>query len=165
MYAPFQVEDRHSKFCINNKNSIILLSFVSFSVPESEPDCAIVQPAMVDSHYSSKGEAERICDLILTLAPLPKEIEDKRNNVTFESSRDFPYFPIPLKQTEVASALKAIEGCLASAVADLKHGSHQERRITVNLEKATAFLFQAYQATVGGHGKLDSEVKKYLKGV
>ena len=123
-----------------------------------------VQPSMTELRYSSKQEAQRICDFILTLVQLPKEAEEARNHLTFESSRDFPYFPIPFKETEVTSALKGIEGCLACALQNLRDDSRQDRQITVNLEKTTAFLFQAYQATVDGYGKLDSGVKKYLKG-
>ncbi|TDZ41528.1 hypothetical protein CTRI78_v009569 [Colletotrichum trifolii] len=37
------------------------------------------------------------------------------------------------------------------------------RSINVGLDKSTAFLIQAYLATVGGFGKLDPEVKSLLK--
>lgn len=118
--------------------------------------------------YSSVAESRKIFDQLCELGDkvaLPPTIRDIRPNVKFTSSRDQPYFPIPFKETETTAALKALEGCVASALADLKEGSHQKRKITVNLEKATNFLFQTYIATVGGYGKLDKGVKSMLKGM
>lgn len=116
--------------------------------------------------YSSVQETKRIVDLVLQLVSLPPEIRcAAERNVSFTSSRDFPYFPIPFKETELGAALKAIEASVACALADLQDGgSPGSRKITVNLERTTAFLFQAYLATVGGCGKLDSEVKRFMKG-
>ncbi|RFU26925.1 hypothetical protein B7463_g9429, partial [Scytalidium lignicola] len=117
--------------------------------------------------YSSIEESRAIFDLLCDLGDavaLPPAIQDIRHNVKFTSSRNLPYFPIPFKESETASALKALEGCVASALADLKGGDGpRERAITVNLENATNFLFQAYVATVGGYGKLDKGVKSMLK--
>ncbi|KAF1360761.1 CoA-transferase family III [Lizonia empirigonia] len=73
-----------------------------------------------------------------------------------------PYFPSPLKQTEAITALKAVEAGVASAIADLQDGP-QTRSIDVDLERATAFLFSTYLATVGGMDKADPKVKKLLK--
>lgn len=120
---------------------------------------------MAVHQYSSIQEARRIVALLLELVSLPPEIVSAlEHNVTFTSSRDFPYFPIPFKESELAAALKAIEASVASALAGLKDESPKDRRITVNLERTTAFLFQAYLATVGGQGKLDKGVKRFLKG-
>jgi hypothetical protein len=74
-----------------------------------------------------------------------------------------PYFPSPLKQTEAISALKAVEAGVASAIADLKDVS-TSRDINVDLERATAFLFSTYLATVGGLDKSNPKVKTLLKG-
>jgi hypothetical protein len=120
---------------------------------------------MAIHQYSSVYEAKRIVALLLELVSLPPEVVSSlEHNVSFTSSRDFPYFPIPFKETELAAALKAIEGSVASALARLQDESPRARRITVNLERTTAFLFQAYLATVGGQGKLESGVKRFLKG-
>ncbi|KAL2755430.1 hypothetical protein ACRALDRAFT_1076935 [Sodiomyces alcalophilus JCM 7366] len=119
---------------------------------------------MTRPFYSTTTETKRILDLITSLVPLPLSQEHIRNNVSFTSSRELPYFPIPFKETEVAAALKAIEGNLASALAALGNdGQKSPASVTVNLEKTTTFLFQAYLATVGGFGKLDKEVKPFLK--
>ncbi|KAF9690838.1 hypothetical protein EKO04_011099 [Ascochyta lentis] len=73
-----------------------------------------------------------------------------------------PYFPSPLKQTEAITALKAVEAGVASAIADLQNGPKM-RGIDVDLERATAFLFSTYLATVGGMDKANPKVKKLLK--
>ena len=119
---------------------------------------------MDERRYSSVEETRRIFDLVNKLVPLPKEISELHGHVTFEATRNSPYFPIPFKETEVPSALKAIEGSVACAIQNLKECDQRARRVTVSLEKTTAFLCQAYLATVGGYGKLDGEVKKFLKG-
>ncbi|KAF1979420.1 alpha-methylacyl-CoA racemase [Bimuria novae-zelandiae CBS 107.79] len=74
-----------------------------------------------------------------------------------------PYFPSPLKQTEAISALKAVEAGVASAIADLRNDTVLGRRINVDLERASAFLFSTYLATVGGFDKAHPKVKKFLK--
>jgi hypothetical protein len=45
----------------------------------------------------------------------------------------------------------------------LKDGA-TSRSINVDLERATAFLFSTYLATVGGMDKSNPKVKKLLKG-
>ena len=122
--------------------------------------------------YSSTAEARRILDYLLTQfdpVSLPPQAAKGASNatVTFKAARDAPYFPIPFKETETAAALKAVEGAVAALLSDLKDASGDKtkaRHITVDLEKTTAFLCQAYLATVGGLGKLDPDVKALLKG-
>lgn len=121
-----------------------------------------------ESPYRSTSESLRIFDLLLNLIndgiSLPSEVQSKRSNVIFTGDRDLPYFPIPFKETETTAALKAVEGCVATLLADIKYGTGESRRITVNHEKTTAFLFQAYLARIGGLGKLDKSVGQLLKG-
>ena len=88
---------------------------------------------------------------------------EKRNNVSFASSTDSVYFPIPFKETETASALKAIEASVVAALADLRYGE-RACKITIDLDRTTRFLCQAYTATVDGLGKLDTGIKSKLKG-
>jgi hypothetical protein len=116
--------------------------------------------------YSPVKEAERIFGLLCDQAEqlsLPSSFADLKKNVVFRTEFDRVYFPIPFRETETASALKGIEGGVASALAELKCG-RRDREIKVDLEKATSFLFQSYLATVGGLGKLDEGVKGKLKG-
>ncbi|KAF7552342.1 hypothetical protein G7Z17_g4378 [Cylindrodendrum hubeiense] len=116
--------------------------------------------------YSSLTETSRIlkllCDQVDSVS-LPPAVHDLVPQVKFTATRDSPYFPIPFKETETGAALKAIEGGLACLLADLKDGETKKRKIVVDLEKTTAFLCQAYMATVGGLGKLDPSVKTLLK--
>ncbi|KAH7146253.1 CoA-transferase family III domain-containing protein [Dactylonectria macrodidyma] len=116
--------------------------------------------------YSATDEASRILKLLcnqVDAVSLPPAVQDLVPRVKFTTVRDFPYFPIPFKETETAAALKAIEGSLACLLADIKDGASKKREVVVDLEKTTAFLCQAYLATVGGQGKLDPGVKKLLK--
>ncbi|KAK5993049.1 Acetyl-coenzyme A transferase nodX [Cladobotryum mycophilum] len=123
--------------------------------------------------YSCKEEAFRIFDYLSNqFDPLsfPPEIASRRHLINITADRDLPYFPIPFKETETAAALKAVEGTVAALLADASRSStgsdgtrYRKSEVTVNLEKTTAFLFQAYLARVGGYGKLDKEVKGLLK--
>jgi len=116
--------------------------------------------------YSPVTEARRIFQLLCERADqlgLPASILDIKDSVRIESDYDRVYFPIALKETETAAALKAVEGAVASALADLKYGK-ADRIVKVDLERATCFLFQAYLATVDGLGKLNKDVKSKLKG-
>ncbi|KAL4797636.1 CoA-transferase family III domain-containing protein [Aspergillus venezuelensis] len=117
--------------------------------------------------YSPVQEAGRIFSFILEQADrlgLPEEVVSGQDAVSFTSSHDQIYFPIPFKETETLAALKGVEGSVAAAIADLRYGvPAQKRNITVNLERATAFGCQAYMAKVDGLSKLDPEVKKKLK--
>ncbi|EPE02623.1 caib baif family enzyme [Ophiostoma piceae UAMH 11346] len=114
--------------------------------------------------YSSLEETRRALALVLSLVTLPKSVDRiLRSQTTFTANCDLPYFPIPLKESETTSALKAIEAAFAVALHNLRDASLADRKIVINHEKTTAFLFQAYLAKVGAYGKLDKEVKQYLK--
>ncbi|KAF3016424.1 hypothetical protein E8E14_003994 [Neopestalotiopsis sp. 37M] len=120
----------------------------------------------IQEHYSSREESARIVGLLCSLFDplgLPTEARTLAKNVVFKAERDQPIFPIPFKETETTAALKAIEGSVASLLAATQENTDSNRQVTVSLEKTTAFLFQAYLATVGGLGKLDKSVRSLLK--
>jgi hypothetical protein len=95
---------------------------------------------------------------------LPEECLSHIASVHFSTANTgSPYFPSPLKQTEAISALKAVEASVASAIADLSNGP-KARKIGVDMERATVFLFSTYLATVGGMDKANPNAKKLLKG-
>lgn len=97
-------------------------------------------------------------------AQLPRECLSHVARTQFSTANTGgPYFPSPLKQTEAISALKAVEAGLAASIADL-NAELPERSIKVDLERASAFLFSTYLATVGGMDKANPKVNKYLKG-
>ncbi|KAF9741610.1 hypothetical protein PMIN02_004176 [Paraphaeosphaeria minitans] len=96
-------------------------------------------------------------------AQLPRECLPHVARAHFSTANTgSPYFPSPLKQTEAISALKAVEAGLAASIADLD-AELPERAIKVDLERASAFLFSTYLATVGGMDKAHPKVNKYLK--
>jgi hypothetical protein len=100
-----------------------------------------------DSRYSSCGETRVILDNICTLAAslsLPAVAVEISRDVAFTADRDFTGLTIPFKETEMIAALKAVEVSVASALEAVRFGLPRPPHVTVNLEKATAFLFQAY---------------------
>ncbi|KAJ5083298.1 hypothetical protein N7456_012725 [Penicillium angulare] len=119
------------------------------------------------TRYSPVLETSRIfsylCDQSERLS-LPAEVLENKDQVSFSSSHNEIYFPIPFKETETLAALKGIEGSVASAIADLRFGrGAQPRSVQVSLEGATAFGCQAYMAKIDGLSKLDPNVKARLK--
>jgi len=95
---------------------------------------------------------------------LPEECLPHIGRVGFSTANTgSPYFPSSLKQTEAITALKAVEAGVAASIADLAN-QPQQRKINVDLERASAFLFSTYLATVGGMNKAHPKVKKMLKG-
>ncbi|KAJ5772593.1 CoA-transferase family III [Penicillium odoratum] len=119
------------------------------------------------SPYSPVLETSRIfsslCDQSERLS-LPEEVLANKDRVSFSSSHNEVYFPIPFKETETLAALKGVEGSVAAALADLRFGSTGEARsVEVSLEAATAFGCQAYMAKIDGLSKLDPNVKSKLK--
>ena len=115
--------------------------------------------------YSPKQEAKRVFDFLCQLKEglnLPENLEDLAKNIEFTSEKDIIYFPIPFKETETAAALKGIEALVVTALANLKYGE-SARKVDINLEQTTCFLFQTYLSTIDGLGKFDAAVKAKLK--
>jgi hypothetical protein len=115
--------------------------------------------------YSVRDGAKYALQALQQKAELPPELQAHLKNVVFSSTTtgDCLYFPCPFKETEAASALKAVEASAVAAIADFRFGQAQ-RKIDVNLEKTAAFLFSTYIATIGGLGKQDPSVKSKLRG-
>ncbi|KAJ5121476.1 CoA-transferase family III [Penicillium bovifimosum] len=122
---------------------------------------------MAATTYSPVLETSRIFSELCEQAErfnLPPEVVENKDRVSFSTSHNEIYFPIPFKETETLAALKAVEGSVAAAIADLRFGAGSEPRgVQVNLESATAFGCQAYMAKVDGLSKLDPAVKSKLK--
>ncbi|KAJ5342503.1 CoA-transferase family III [Penicillium brevicompactum] len=122
---------------------------------------------MASNTYSPVLETSRIfsdlCEQSERLS-LPPDVLANKDRVSFSTSHNEIYFPIPFKETETLAALKGIEGSVAASIADLRFGAGAEPRgVQVNLEAATAFGCQAYMAKVDGLSKLDPNVKSKLK--
>ncbi len=73
------------------------------------------------------------------------------------------FFPCPLKELEAVAALKALEACLAAAIADQRYGREQ-RHIEVDMDRAACFLMSAYLCTVDGMEKGHPGVQRKLPG-
>lgn len=120
-------------------------------------------------NYSPVNEAQRILGFLCKQSQalnLPDAVVENQDAVTFHSTTDSIYFPIPFKETEALAALKAVEGLVAGEIANFRYGELPQKRrsVKINLEAATYFGFQAYMAKVGGLGKLDPGVRAKLKG-
>lgn len=76
---------------------------------------------------------------------------------------DKVYFPCPLKEIEATAAIKALEACLAGAIADLRDG-RETRTLAVDMDRVACFLMSTYMTTVDGMCKTDAEVKSRLIG-
>ena len=116
--------------------------------------------------YSVLAETEKALESLLRAAKcqIPTELRPRIQRVKFTHAHTgIPDFPVPLKENEATGALKAVEAGVASAIADLALGE-QDREATVNLERASCFLFSTYLATVGGYDKGNPISKTLLKG-
>ncbi|KAK5140516.1 hypothetical protein LTR04_002966 [Oleoguttula sp. CCFEE 6159] len=117
------------------------------------------------SKYSMQDETRNALSHLLKLAKsqIPAKLEQIISSVKFTTSNTgSPYFPCPFKETEAISALKAVEAGVAAGILNLQNEG-KSREITVNLEKASCFLFSAYVSTVGGMNKSHPDVKSKLK--
>lgn len=119
-----------------------------------------------DVVYSPQAEAKSIFDLLCNFQEelnLPPNTGELAKSVEFASEKNMIYFPIPFKETETTAALKGIEALVATALANVKYGE-RSRKIEIDLEHTTCFLFQTYLSTIDGLGKYDTGVKAKLKG-
>jgi hypothetical protein len=117
--------------------------------------------------YSVTQETQKALDALLRAAgdQIPPELIPKIQHVKFTNAHaGIPDFPVPLKENEATGALKAVEAGIALAIADLASGQ-EKRAATVNLERASCFLFSTYLATIGGFDKGNTKSKALLKGM
>jgi hypothetical protein len=135
--------------------------------PYLGPECGTTNGATSSNGYTLLEGTQLALQHLLARAEgqFPEECLPHIANVTFSTANNSgsPYFPSPLKQTEAISAIKVVEAGLAAAIADLSQGVNK-RSINVDLERASAYLFSAYLATVDGMDKANPNVKKLLKG-
>jgi hypothetical protein len=133
--------------------------------PYMEADRYVLKRTPSHNYTLLEGTHEALAHLLgCTKGQLPEECLAHLPKVHFSTANTGgPYFPSPLKQTEAISALKAVEASIATSIADLESGP-KCRSINVDLERASAFLFSTYLATVEGMNKANPKVKKYLRG-
>ncbi|KAI4597010.1 hypothetical protein KJ359_004920 [Pestalotiopsis sp. 9143b] len=130
-----------------------------------EPDTRTPQP-VTPKNYSVLAGARVALEALAAAchSELPVAFKRHVDQVAFTASTagtDEVCFPCPLKEQDLGAALKALEGCVAAMIADVRHGS-QERPISVDMGKATAFLMSAYLTTLDGMGKGHPKMKYRL---
>ncbi|KAI1766351.1 CoA-transferase family III [Hypoxylon sp. FL1150] len=99
-----------------------------------------------------------------TETEVPNEFLQYVDRVVFRKSTvsgDAVCFPCPLRQQEAVAALKALEGCAAAAIADVR-GPKQEREISVALENVASFLMSTYITNIDGLDKCDPRAKERI---
>ncbi|KAI1082297.1 CoA-transferase family III [Whalleya microplaca] len=95
---------------------------------------------------------------------LPSEFLQYVQHVLFSRhspTGDMACFPCPLREQEAAAALKALEGCAAAAIADVRC-MKRGQKISVNLETVTCFLMSAYITNIDGLDKSSPKVKEQI---
>lgn len=115
--------------------------------------------------YSMVDETHAALEKLTSLASsqLPPECLELIRNVAFTTQNTgTPYFPCPLKETEAAAALKAVEASVAAAIANHAYGE-QSRKAVIDLERASSFMFSTYLCTLDGMNKQHPKVKSVLK--
>ena len=122
-----------------------------------------------NSRYSVLDGARKATNTLRKLAAeqLSPSILQHLEDATLTTATDGTqiYFPCPFKETEALVALKSVEASVVAAIAAVRYPQDQpKRKIEINLERTTTFLFSTYIATVGGLGKQDAKVKSKLKG-
>ncbi|KAI1812149.1 CoA-transferase family III [Poronia punctata] len=118
------------------------------------------------SSYSVGRCASEALKILLeaSSSELPVEFAQYAQDVVFEArspTGDSPCFPCPMRQQEACAALKAIEGCAISAIANLP-GKARHRRIKVDLERAACFLMSAYITTLDDLDKSHPDILQRL---
>ncbi|KAI1378224.1 CoA-transferase family III [Hypoxylon crocopeplum] len=99
-----------------------------------------------------------------TKTELPNEFLKHAGQVMFlkySHAGDAVCLPCPLREQEMVAALKALEGCAAAAIADIR-GPKRERVISVTLERVTSLLMSAYITNIDGLDKCNPKTKERI---
>ncbi|KAI2630995.1 CoA-transferase family III [Hypoxylon sp. NC1633] len=121
-----------------------------------------VRPGGFSVSEGAKDVLKQLCKS--TKTELPSQFLQYVNSVmfsTYSHSGDSVCFPCPLREQETVGALKALEGCAAAAIADIR-GTKRERLISVSLERVTSFLMSAYITNIDGLDKCNPRIKERI---
>ncbi|KAI2469252.1 CoA-transferase family III [Annulohypoxylon bovei var. microspora] len=134
------------------------------TIRQLKPTSPIVQVGL--GRYSVSEGAKDAFEKLLrsTKVELPMEFLKYVQRVVFlRNSRagDTVCFPCPLREQEAVAALKALEGCTAAAIMDVR-GAKRERAVRVSLERVTSFLMSAYITNIDGLDKCNPKTKKRI---
>jgi hypothetical protein len=120
--------------------------------------------------YSVSRNASQALKLLFRVSSseLPVEFAQYVQDVVFEArsaTGDSASFPSPLRQQEACAALKALEGCAVSAIANLSApGKKPRRKITIDLERVACYLMSAYITTLDDLDKSNPKISRRLPG-
>ncbi|OTB08589.1 hypothetical protein M426DRAFT_71014 [Hypoxylon sp. CI-4A] len=129
---------------------------------KTAPPVGGVEQATYSVGKGAKDAFEHLCRSIKP--ELPNEFLRRAESVEFLSyshTGDSVCFPCPLREQEALAALKAMEGCAAAAIADIR-GPKYERAINVILERVACFLMSTYITNLDGLDKCSSGIKKRI---
>ncbi|KAI1393432.1 CoA-transferase family III [Hypoxylon trugodes] len=99
-----------------------------------------------------------------TKGELPREFLEYAKRIFFlgdTGTGDAACFPCPFREQEAIAALKALEGCAAATIADIR-GPKREREINVMMERVTSFLMSAYITDLDGLDKCNPKIKERI---
>ncbi|EGW35388.1 uncharacterized protein SPAPADRAFT_146575 [Spathaspora passalidarum NRRL Y-27907] len=118
---------------------------------------------MTVESYSPISETQRIFQTLIESPLIPSELKQYAQSIEFHNDRAELSVPCPLKQTEMISALKALEATVALGLAHSRF-TEVDNACKIDLQHALLFLMSTYCASVDGYFKGDKkEVLKYLK--
>ncbi|KAH7328544.1 CoA-transferase family III [Stachybotrys elegans] len=134
---------------------------------------------MTDGERSSRGSSQHgysvengASDALVRLLgmcrdTLPEEYLGFQSGVSFTTSPGFaddvPLFPCPLKEQEATAAIRALEGMVASTIAQLRYGCDaRDSQIRVDVTKAACSLMSSYMTTLDDLTKSDPEIRNRI---
>lgn len=118
--------------------------------------------SVIDGAYSVLDKFVSACR-----SELPPAFDEHIRQVNFSSpcaSGATICLPCPLMEQETGSALKALEGCAAAAIADLRRRGKQQRSVHVDVGRVTCFFMSTYLTTLDGMSKVDPKIKLRIPG-
>jgi hypothetical protein len=126
--------------------------------------CKVIQ----DEPYDTVAESIKIFSTLLSdpKLGLPREITSQAAHIQIHGIGGRPTIPTPWRETEAITAIKALEACIALAIAELRFPSGKQRppaSASIDADHATVSLFMSYLSTINGFGKWDKRSLPYLK--
>jgi hypothetical protein len=121
--------------------------------------------------YDTVAESRTVFAALLSdpKLSLPLAITCQAPNIEIHGVDGQPTIPSPWRETEAITATKALEACIALAIADLpsspkpKPNAEAPSTASIDTDHATLSLFMSYLSTVNGFGKWDKRSVPYLK--
>lgn len=118
--------------------------------------------------YDTVAESRKVFSALLSdqKLDLPRAITSQAAHVQIHGIGGQSTIPTPWRETEAITATKALEACIALAIAELRFPSGKRgppASASVDTDHATISLFMSYLSTVNGFGKWDKRSLPYLK--